>query len=297
MASWDSYDQKVGPQASDRRSSLIAPLVRLARRGSLLIATDFDGTIAPVVRDPRRARPLPEATAALARLAHRTPVAVISARDLANLAIQCPVPGVLLLGSYGLEPWMRLTRDEPLPPLPPPSKRLMRLARDLETITGWLPGVQVEAKTMGVAVHYRNSPEPRRAAQLVRRIADRVVGDARLDVVRGKLVVEVRPPRSGNKGTALAAILDRIHPRGCVFAGDDLGDLPAMEELHRRSDVLELAWAIGILGADASPLLLEAADHCLDGPRAWAWLLQELASALDRVAPGHRERPIAPAGR
>lgn len=287
----------MGPQAAARRSTLIAPLVRLARRGSLLIATDFDGTIAPVVSNPRRARPLPEATTAMARLANRTPVAVISARDLANLAVQCPVPGVLLLGSYGLEPWMRLTKDEPLPPPTPPSERLVRLARTLEELTDWLPGVEVETKTLGVAVHYRNSPEPRRAAQLVRRMVEQVAKGDGLEVVRGKLVVEVRPPRSGNKGTALAAILDRLRPRGCVFAGDDLGDLPAMEELHRRSGDLELAWAIGILAPDASPLLVEAADHYLDGPAAWASLLQELASALDRVAPGRRPTPIGSTGR
>ncbi len=264
---------------------MMAPLVRLARRGSLLIATDFDGTIAPVVRDPRRARPLPEATAAMARLATTTPVAVISARDLANLAVQCPVPGVLLLGSYGLEPWMRLTKEEPLPPPTAPSEALVRLARDLQEMTDWLPGVQVETKTMGVAVHYRNSPEPRRAAQLVRRMVDQVARHDGLEVVRGKLVVEVRPPRSGHKGSALAAILDRLNPKGCIFAGDDLGDLPAMEELHRRRDAMELAWAIGILGSESSPWLEETADYCLEGPAAWASLLKELAGALDSLSP------------
>ena len=291
----------MGPHAGTRRLPLVAPLLRLARRGSLLIATDFDGTIAPVVRDPKRARPLPEASRALAQLAAKTPVAVISARDLANLAQQCPIPGVLLLGSYGLEPWMRLTSDERLPDRPPPSERLVRLARDLQDLTDWLPGVQVETKAMGVAVHYRNSPEPRRAAQLVRRMVDQVASHEGLDVVRGKLVVELRPPRSGNKGTALAAILDRLEPRGCVFAGDDLGDLPAMEELHRRRQDMELALAIGILGQDGSPRLGEVADRCLDGPRAWAELLQQLADSLPRgarlspapIAPEDRSSPAA----
>ncbi len=93
-------------QGPAEASSLVPPLVRLARRGSLLIASDFDGTLAQVVRDPRRARALPQASRALAELARRTPVAVISGRDLANLAVQCRVPGAVLLGSYGLEPWL-----------------------------------------------------------------------------------------------------------------------------------------------------------------------------------------------
>ncbi len=233
----------------------------------------------------------------MATLAARTPVAVISARDLANLAVQCPIPGVLLLGSYGLEPWMRLSREEPLPPPTPPSERLVRLAQSLEELTDWLPGVQVETKTMGVAVHYRNSPEPRRAAQLVRRMVEQVARADGLDVVRGKLVVEVRPPKSGNKGTALAAILDRLSPRGCVFAGDDLGDLPAMEELHRRRPDLELACAIGILSPESSPLVAETADRCLDGPAAWAAVLEDLAASLAKGAPRRPRPATAPAGR
>ncbi|MHB1855138.1 MAG: trehalose-phosphatase [Acidimicrobiales bacterium] len=261
-------------------SSLVPPLVRLARRGSLLIASDFDGTLAQVVRDPRRARALPQASRALAELARRTPVAVISGRDLANLAVQCRVPGAVLLGSYGLEPWLNASPADPLPMTPAPSQRLVQLAKHLEELTGWLPGVQVESKALGVSVHYRNSPEPRRVGPTVRRMVEQLAAGEHLQVVRGKLVIEVRPPHSGNKGMALAGLLDRLQPRGCVFAGDDLGDLPAMDELHRRAPEMELALAIGVLGPDSNPQLAEAADIYLAGPSAWAQLLGEVAAGL-----------------
>ncbi|MHB8325464.1 MAG: trehalose-phosphatase [Candidatus Dormibacteria bacterium] len=279
----------MGSHAPTGTSALIAPMLRLARRGSLLIATDFDGTLAHVVRDPRRARPLPQAARALAELATHTPVAVISARDLANLAVQCPIPGVLLLGSYGLEPWLQASAEDPLPARSAPSARLLQLARDLEDLTAWLPGVQVEAKALGVSVHYRNSPEPRRVGPTVRRMVEQLAAHEQFQVVRGKLVVEVRPPHSGNKGAALAGLLDRIGPKGCVFAGDDLGDLPAITELHRRSTEMELALAIGVLGADVHEQLAEAADYCLEGPAAWAQLLDEVADGIRAPAP--RGRP------
>lgn len=259
-------------------------MVRLARRGSLLIASDFDGTLAQVVRDPRRARPLPQASLALAELAIRTPVAVISGRDLANLAVQCPVPGVLLLGSYGLEPWLRVNPEDPLPVPSAPSARLVELARDLEDLTAWLPGVQVEAKALGVSVHYRNSPEPRRVGPTVRRMVEQLAAHEQFQVVRGKLVVEVRPPHSGNKGVALAGLLERLRPKGCVFAGDDLGDLPAINELRGRSAEMELALAIGVLGPEAHPQLAEVADLCLAGPAAWAQLLEDVARGIRSTA-------------
>ncbi len=275
---------------AERIAALAAPLTHLARRGSLLIATDFDGTLAPVVRDPDRARPLPEARRALEILARHTPVAIISARDLANLAGHCQLTGVLLLGSYGLEPWLQMSTGEPPPAARAPSPELLQLARELSALTAWLDGVQVEVKSLGVAVHYRNSPEPRRVGPIVRRQVEQLSARHRFQVVRGRLVVEARPPRSGNKGTALRLLLDRLQPRGCVYAGDDLGDLPAMRELHSRAGQLELAEAVGVLSSEAHPELLREVDHLLDGPRQWAELLQMVAEAVSDPA-------TAPAGR
>ena len=57
----------------------------LARPGQALIATDFDGTLAPIVADPRAARPLPGAVPALRRLARVVgTVAVITGRPAAG---------------------------------------------------------------------------------------------------------------------------------------------------------------------------------------------------------------------
>ncbi|HVC38537.1 MAG TPA: trehalose-phosphatase [Candidatus Dormibacteraeota bacterium] len=271
--------------ASPSRSldELTGPLVRLARSGSLLVATDFDGTLAPVVRDPRRARPLPEAAAALTALSLRTPVAVISGRDLANLFVQCPLPGVLLLGSYGLEPWREAGASHlPLPPSNA-SPRLRRIAAELrETLKG-LEGVDVETKTLGVAVHYRNAPDRQAAAAELRQILSSVSHRESLELLRGRRVLELRDRHAGDKGTALVQLLDRISPRGCVYAGDDLGDLPAMVQLHRRAPALELALAFGVLSGETPAEVREEADVCLNGPEEWARLLagvlEELASA------------------
>lgn len=278
------YDLKVAPPEPTEADRLVAPLVDLARRGSLLVATDFDGTIAPVVRDPLRARPVPEAARALSALAEHTPVAVVSGRDLANLAAQCPVPGVLLLGSYGLEPWWRLNQGEPLPQPAEPSPRLVLLARELEDLTSWLPGIQVEVKSFGVAVHFRNSPEPRLIGPVVRRLVQQLAAYEGLLLIKGRQVIEVRPPRSGHKGVALANLLDRLRPRGCVYAGDDLGDIPAMQELHLRADQMELALALGVLSAEANPQLTEVADHLLAGPPAWARLLELVLAGVSQSA-------------
>ena len=66
---------------------LASAVARVAARDHLLVASDFDGTLAPLVDDPARARALPAAEAALVSLATlpRTEVALLSGRSLASL--------------------------------------------------------------------------------------------------------------------------------------------------------------------------------------------------------------------
>jgi trehalose 6-phosphate phosphatase len=279
-----AYHQVVAGPSPRSLDDLAAPLARLARSGSLLVATDFDGTLAPVVRNPSRARPLPMAAQALAALALRTPVAVISGRDLANLFVQCPMPGVLLLGSYGLEPWQEAgSLPRPLPPSNP-SPRLQRLASELRVSLRGLDGVEVETKTLGVAVHYRNAPDRHTIGLELRRILSLVSHREELELLRGRRVLELRDRHAGDKGTALVQLLERISPRGCVYAGDDLGDIPAMVQLHRWSGDLELALAIGVLSQETPDQVREEADVCLEGPEEWAKLLATVLEELERAA-------------
>src|SRR5256886_4905035 len=72
----------------------------------LLVACDYDGTLAPIVEDPSDAKPLPEAVAAVRALAAlpQTTVAVVSGRALRDLATLSRLPReVHLVGSHGSE--------------------------------------------------------------------------------------------------------------------------------------------------------------------------------------------------
>src|SRR5882757_10933413 len=81
-------------------------LARLARVPQLLVCCDYDGTLAPIVEDPTKAVPLPEAVAALRSLAAlpQTTAAVVSGRALRDLAALSRLPSeVHLVGSHGSE--------------------------------------------------------------------------------------------------------------------------------------------------------------------------------------------------
>ena len=63
-------------------------LTAVAQVPRLLVACDYDGTMAPIVSNPEDARPLPESAAALQELARlpSTITALISGRALVDLA-------------------------------------------------------------------------------------------------------------------------------------------------------------------------------------------------------------------
>src|SRR4051812_26523572 len=98
-----------GPTSSSRRSrmqELDARLEQIARTPTLLIASDYDGTLAPIVEDPAKAVPVRESIVALRQLAQlpHTHVAVISGRALGELGRLIGNPELIhLVGSHGSE--------------------------------------------------------------------------------------------------------------------------------------------------------------------------------------------------
>ncbi len=94
------------PVTAEGRAGLAA---LLADPGRALVALDFDGTLSPIVADPAAARAHPGAVPALGQLAAVVgTVAVITGRPAAS-AVDLggfeAVPGLVVLGHYGLERW------------------------------------------------------------------------------------------------------------------------------------------------------------------------------------------------
>ena len=137
----------------------VARRLRSARR--LLVATDFDGTIAPFVDHPTRARLDPGVRAALVALRRRPGVrlAVLSGRRLADLRRRVPIAGVFLGGSGGLETQDARGR------LHVHVARAQRLPEALRaSLRAWcarFAGTWLEEKPLALAVHDRDL-EPRR---------------------------------------------------------------------------------------------------------------------------------------
>jgi trehalose 6-phosphate phosphatase len=253
-----------------------------------LIATDFDGTLAPIVADPREARADPGAVAALRELAGLVgTLAVITGRPAAE-AVELggfeSVPGLIVLGHYGLERWQggALTGPGDLPGVEAARERLPGMLAG----AGAPEGVWVEDKGSALAVHTRRAADPVGALAALREPLAGLAADVGLVVEPGRLVIELRPPGM-DKGAALTALVAERQAGPVLFAGDDLGDLAAFAAVRALRGEEHPGVTVCSASGEVSELAAEA-DLVVDGPGGVAALLSWLARSL---APSSRPAP------
>lgn len=180
---------------------------------NVLLAFDFDGTLAPIVADRDEAAMRAATRARLAELSKLYPIVVISGRGQADVHRRLDRTGVHdVVGNHGIEPWKATSRLE-------------------EEVRRWLPvlrerlssmrGVKIEDKGFSVAIHYRQSREKRRARAAIHETALEL-GDIR--VIGGNQVANLLPLGAPHKGLALER---ERRGHGCdtaIYVGDDETD-------------------------------------------------------------------------
>jgi trehalose 6-phosphate phosphatase len=204
-------------------------LAAAARSPHLLVTSDFDGTLAPIVNNPSDARALPDAAAALIALAEipATDVALISGRALTVLRSLSAMPvSVHLVGSHGAEFDSGFSHDVD-------TDLLDRITAELNGIADGRPGVTVESKPASVALHVRNASADDGDAAL--REA-RAAADAwNAQTTEGKAVLEFAVIQT-DKGEAIDILRERHGAATVVYFGDDVTDEKAFRRL-RNSDI------------------------------------------------------------
>ncbi|MBD0746275.1 trehalose-phosphatase [Streptomyces sp. CBMA152] len=270
------------PATSAGRDALAAILATPERA---VVALDFDGTLAEIVPDPEQARAHPGAVPALAALAPKVAsVAVITGRP-AGVAVRyggfAGVPGLehlVVLGHYGAERWDAVSGTVHAPaPHPGVAAARAELPGVLDTHGAWR-GTWIEEKGQAVAVHTRRASDPEAAFAALHSPLASLAARHGLILEPGRLVLELRPPGM-DKGMALAEYLREVGASAVLYAGDDLGDLPAFAAVEKlRSDGVP-----GLLvcsGSAEVPELAERADVLVPGPSAVVAFLSTLASRL-----------------
>jgi trehalose 6-phosphate phosphatase len=249
-----------------------------------LLALDFDGTLAPIVEDPELAYADPEAVAALARLGGLLGWIVLITGRPAAVAVRlggfrdrAGLESLIVLGQYGVERWDAATDAFRLPAEPDAIAAVMDEIRPILEAHD-ATAARIEHKGRAIAVHTRGLDD---AVETLRRLSGPLADLARRHgwvVEPGRQVLEIRASGT-DKGKALRSIVAETAARQVIFAGDDLGDLPAFQAVLQLRD----QGIPGLLVCSASTeekALEEISDLLLDGPPGVAAWLTALAEAI-----------------
>jgi trehalose 6-phosphate phosphatase len=197
-------------------ADLDAALSAFAGRRPLLVASDYDGVLAPLHDDPSAAVPEPGAAEVLSRLSavDGVSVALVSGRGVADLQSTSGFAGPFRwVGSHGAE------FDGPLSG--ELAARRDRLAALLEPVVAGTPGARLEVKPASVAVHVRQVADRDRAVAVLAEASS--LADSSLTMKPGKDVLELAVT-DADKGSALRRLAAELGVAGTIYLGDDVTD-------------------------------------------------------------------------
>lgn len=209
---------------------LVERLRMIAPDEPLLVCSDFDGTLAPIVTRPEDAAPLDGMGPLLDRLAlsDLTTVAVVSGRSLTDLkALSGLIGPIVLVGSHGGEFETGFVSDL----TPQQSELLQQLDSVLSQMISDAPGAELERKPISIAVHVR---------QASRMDADRVLTAVRegpalwpgVHATAGKEVLELAVQQVDKGGAITILRRSALADPTVVFVGDDVTDERGFEALE-----------------------------------------------------------------
>jgi len=211
-------------------------LLKLKTANRIFFFFDYDGTLTPIVSHPEKAI-LPEETRTLLLALKKNPkflLAIVSGRSLKDIRKLVGLKGVYYVGNHGLEVFApkrgikKMVPEEVAPELGRIRDRLNNQLKDVG-------GVFIEDKGWILAIHYRNV-DPRQVPPIIMALK-KEIKDSMVPVClgHGKMVSEIRPQSTANKGTAVLGLLDQVSQNELfpIYIGDDQTDEDAFKALRK----------------------------------------------------------------
>jgi trehalose-phosphatase len=208
----------------------------------VLLLSDYDGTLTPIVSRPEKAVLSPEVKEEIRTLAEAPAfsVGIISGRSLSEVKDIVGVSGIYYAGNHGLEiegPSLKLT----VPAAEAAQSEIKDLTRQFSAKLANFEGIIVEDKGLSLSIHYRlvNERELNTVAEIFQQITSSLLQKGRIRVTSGKKVWEVRPPIDWHKGKAVETVTREIkqivkyEKLLTIYLGDDTTDEDAFKVLQR----------------------------------------------------------------
>ena len=260
--------------------NLVRRIGDLLATGRAGLVTDIDGTVAPIEALPEQARVLPLAREALAGLRQYVDVvAVVTGRSALDGQRMVGVDGLTYIGNHGLEV---LTNEGPQ--LHAETRPwIARIARALEAVRQHAQesGVIVEDKGATGSIHYRLATQPEHTRTRILEVLARDAVTSGLRVEEGRMVINLLPPLTVTKGSAVTWLAREHNLERIVYFGDDVTDAHAFKALRvlREKDAL-LTLGVGVISRETPPSVKQLADASVPSVEAVADVLQRVLGVL-----------------
>jgi trehalose 6-phosphate phosphatase len=267
------------PERSGELAAALEPLRSNPARTAVF--TDFDGTLAPIVKRPGEAVIPPQTREALAALAGRYAlVGCISGRRAVEVRRMVGLEGLTYIGNHGFE---RILPGEdaavPDPVVGDHAGTALSYVSRLDRRRLEEVGLRLEDKGPIQALHWRGAPDEAEAEREARRIAADAAARGLVPHF-GRKVLEVRPAVAIEKGTALAELLEERRLEHCLYAGDDRADVSAftiLRQMQRAGDLID-AVCVGIASPESPREVRDEADLVVATPEDFLEVLRLLAA-------------------
>ena len=235
---------------------------------------DFDGTLSEIVERPDAARPAEGVTELLDELSRRFRlVAIVSGRSAVQL-VDWLGPGVEIWGLHGAE-----RSEGGRVVLAPEAESFLPVLRAAsEQARARLPEEEIEIEEKGVmlGIHYRRADDRESARHRVEAVSREIALEHGLELGRGRMVVELKPPLAFSKAAVIRARARSLDLRSVAFVGDDLVDLPAFDALDELESEGVAGVRVAVHSNEAPRDLLARADIVVDGPPGVVSFLRSL---------------------
>lgn len=285
-------DASFSPDTEARIDACVQRAIDVLRAAPSALLTDIDGTICEMAPAPNLALIDPGALESLEVLSRGLAlVGVVTGRSLADALRLTGRPDLVHVGNHGYER-VRLGVERSTASVAPYFSAVAEAAEAVRSAASFdvdLDGVIVENKRFTASFHYRLAPDAARAQTAIRRIIEPIAMAAELKISEGKMVIELRPPLTVNKGVAIAEIIAEHELKGLVFFGDDVTDVDGFKAVraHNRFPDFQ-GLTVAIVTTESSPAVAEAADLRLHGVRECIEVLRRLAVVFSASLPARQ---------
>ena len=215
---------------------------RLKSADHILLLSDYDGTLTPIVSRPEEAVLSSEVREQLRALTQKSTfgVGIVSGRPLSEIEALVGLEGIYYAGNHGFEiegPGLSFIH----PTAKAAQAQLKDLVQQFSDKLSHIEGVIVEDKGLGLSIHYRlvEKSQEKIVADVFQQTTEPLLRDGKIRVTSGKKVWEVRPPIDWHKGKAVETIITELKPvfagkKGItIYLGDDSTDEDAFRIIHR----------------------------------------------------------------